>query len=78
MCRDLPEVLDEVDAGEPDEYGLKDLKGCRFLGIPAEQWKVGKRKTQEPGATWMVRRCGKRRGFQSEEPKESLLSRRFM
>jgi hypothetical protein len=46
MCRDSPEVLDEVDAGEPEEYGLNDLKGCRFLGIPAEQWTVGKKRPE--------------------------------
>jgi hypothetical protein len=29
---DVPEDGPE----EPEEYGLKDLKGCLFLGIPAE------------------------------------------
>lgn len=37
MCRDSPEVLDESDAGVPEEYGLNDLKDCRFLGIPEDQ-----------------------------------------
>lgn len=39
MDTNSPKFLDapEEGPGEPEEYGLKDLKGCLFLGIPAER-----------------------------------------